>query len=271
MGTPAIACPALEALLRDPSVSVVGVITQPIRPSGRGRRLVPSPVYQIATQYQVPVWTPNRASLLSVCEGSGATIIFVMAYGRLLPPDLLAMFPCVNAHASLLPRYRGASPIQSALLNGDTQTGITYIQMTEGLDEGPMIAAYPIPIMPNDHAGSLSNRLAQTVVDTLIPTLKGYLVNRNQVTAQPVGATYCHKLTVGDRHLQPDGMSAVEMLNRIRAFSPDSGAFVMHLGRPVKILSATIENGHLIPLWVRPDGKKTMSYRDYLLGNAPLF
>lgn len=271
MGTPAIACPALEALLRDPSVSVVGVITQPIRPSGRGRRLVPSPVYQIATQYQVPVWTPNRASLLSVCEGSGATIIFVMAYGRLLPPDLLAMFPCVNAHASLLPRYRGASPIQSALLNGDTQTGITYIQMTEGLDEGPVIAAYPIPIMPNDHAGSLSNRLAQTVVDTLIPTLKGYLVNRNQVTAQPVGATYCHKLTVGDRHLQPDGMSAVEMLNRIRAFSPDSGAFVMHLGRPVKILSATIENGHLIPLRVRPDGKKTMSYRDYLLGNAPLF
>ena len=164
MGTPQFSVPSLQTLIK--TQEVVGVVTQPDRPAGRGRKLQPSPVKVAALESGVPVYQPRS---LRPEEAAGPLhdwqpdVIVVAAFGQILKPHVLELPPkgCINVHASLLPRWRGASPIQHAILAGDTQTGITLMQMDEGLDTGPMYIQAPIPISESDTSETVHDRLAE--------------------------------------------------------------------------------------------------------------
>lgn len=271
MGSPAFGVPSLQTLAKTPGITLIGLVTQPVKPTGRGQKLVCNPMHQAALTLGCPVYTPSKKALDPLLDQLTPDIVFVIAYGRLLSEHAVTRYVCVNAHASLLPAYRGASPIHASLFHGDRETGITYIRMTEGLDEGPILAQMTVPIMPNDGWLGLHARLMQTVSDTVVKVLMG--VHQGQLAGVPQGtnATYCHKLQPTDRVLIPGIMSPQELYNRVRAFSPEPGALVHHHGKVVKIIAAQLVKGQFEPILVRPEGKKTMSYHAYLQGHSPLF
>src|SRR5690242_13867018 len=159
MGTPDFAVPSFEALLKSDD-QVVGVVTQPDRPKGRGQLLTPSPVKLVAQREQIPVLQPTKMKdpdFLAALAAWKPDAIAVAAFGRILPPAILSLPPkgCVNVHGSLLPKYRGAGPIQWALINGETETGITTMLMDEGMDTGAMLLQESLPIRPDDTAGKI--------------------------------------------------------------------------------------------------------------------
>src|SRR4029078_3010274 len=184
MGTPDFAVASLEALLKSDD-SVVGIVTQPDRPKGRGQVLTPSPVKLLAQGAKIPLLKPLKMKdpeFLQVLAGWKPDLIAVAAFGRILPPVVLSLPPlgCVNVHGSLLPKYRGAGPIQWAIINGEMETGITTMLRDEGKDTGAMLLQEAIPITTDDTAGSLSTRLAELggrlLVETIVRTKSGTLV-----------------------------------------------------------------------------------------------
>ncbi|TVQ84054.1 MAG: methionyl-tRNA formyltransferase [Chromatiaceae bacterium] len=223
-GTPHFAVPALTALLAG-NYEVVAVYTQPDRPAGRGRQAQASPVKQVAATAGIPVQQPaglRSAEAVAALREYASDLMIVAAYGLLLPPAVLAAprLGCVNIHASLLPRWRGAAPIQRALAAGDTETGISIMQMEAGLDTGPVYATRAIPIAPRDTGGSLHDRLAGLGAATLLETLPGLLAGRLVPVPQAAQrATYAPKLTKAEARIdwtQP----AVQLDRLIRAFDP---------------------------------------------------
>src|SRR5437016_11479921 len=177
MGTPDFAAASLEALLRSDD-SVVGVVTQPDRPKGRGQTLTPSPVKLLAQREQIPLLQPfkmKEPEFLHALAGWKPDLIAVAAFGRILPPVILSLPPqgCINVHGSLLPKYRGAGPIQWAIINGETETGITTMLMDEGMDTGALLLQKTVPILPDDTAGDLAARLAPLGGQLLVETIAG--------------------------------------------------------------------------------------------------
>src|SRR6267378_2005837 len=165
MGTPDLACASLEALLARPEFQIVGVVTQPDRPKGRELRLQPPPVKEFALGSHLQVLQPERArneDFISELRRLAPELIVVAAYGQILPKAILELprFSCINVHTSLLPKYRGAAPIQWAILNGDAETGVTIMKMDAGLDTGPTLARATTPIASEDNAQTLHDRLA---------------------------------------------------------------------------------------------------------------
>jgi methionyl-tRNA formyltransferase len=229
MGTPDFAVPALEALLKSGD-DVVGLVTQPDRPKGRGQALTPSPVKLIAQREHIPVLQPTKMKdpdFLASLSAWKPDLIAVAAFGRILPPAILSLPPkgCINVHGSLLPKYRGAGPIQWAIINGETETGITTMLMDEGMDTGAMLLQEKIRIEPDDTAGSLSPRLALLGGRLLVETLKllkaGTLVPQVQDHAQATMAPLLKK---------EDGvidwrLPAAALANRIRGLTPWPGAY----------------------------------------------
>ncbi len=186
MGTPEFAVPSLEALLSGPD-QVVAVVTQPDRPKGRGKKLTPPPVKQLALANDVPVLQPTKIrgeDFLATLRGFQPDLIVVTAYGRILPGHLLNMPPLgtINVHGSLLPGYRGAAPVQWALINNDIETGVTIMQMDEGMDTGDILLPAAIPIEPDDTAGSLAVKLAELGGRTLAAALD--LLRRGELSPQ---------------------------------------------------------------------------------------
>ncbi|HLK71091.1 MAG TPA: methionyl-tRNA formyltransferase [Steroidobacteraceae bacterium] len=243
-GTPSFSLPTLRALARS-GHPLVGVLTQPDRPAGRGRALKASPVKQLALDLGLPVDTPSR---LDTPEQRAALsrwrpdLLVVVAYGVLLPREALALprLGCVNLHASLLPRWRGAAPIQRAILAGDAETGVTLMQMDAGLDTGALLASTRVPIDARMNAAELAERLAEQSAGLLIDNL-GALEN-GRLTPQPQpaqGATYAPKL---DKQLaQIDwGASAVNIDRQIRAFNPWPVAHTLWEGQPLRIWRAQV-------------------------------
>ena len=228
MGTPEFAVPSLEALLKSDD-RVVGIVTQPDRPRGRGQRLSPSPVKVIAQREQLPLLQPTKMkdpAFMAELSGWKPDFIAVAAFGRILPPAILSLPPrgCVNVHGSLLPKYRGAGPIQWAIINGETETGITTMLMDEGMDTGAILLQEKIPIVPEDTAGSLSPRLAdlggRLLVETLAQLKAGTLTPRPQDHAQASLAPLLKKEDgVIDRSLP-----ATMIANRIIGLTPWPGA-----------------------------------------------
>jgi methionyl-tRNA formyltransferase len=234
VGTPGFAVVSLEALLRseDP---VVGVVTQPDRPKGRGNILTPSPVKLLAQQSQIPLLQPLKMKdpeFLQTLVGWKPDLIAVAAFGRILPPAILSLpsLGCINVHGSLLPKYRGAGPIQWAIINGETESGITTMQMDEGMDTGAMLLQEAIPITSDDTAGSLSERLAQLggrlLVETIARLKAGTLVPRPQDASQATMAPLLKK---------EDGvidwtLPAAVLVNRVRGLSPWPGAYTTIVG-----------------------------------------
>jgi len=229
MGTPEFAVPSVEALLKSED-RVVGIVTQPDRPRGRGQRLSPSPVKVIARREQIPVLQPAKMkdpSFMAELSGWKPDVIAVAAFGRILPPAILSFPPrgCINVHASLLPKYRGAGPIQWALINGETETGITTMLMDEGMDTGAILLQATMAIGQDDTAGSLSSRLAdlggRLLVETLAQLKTGTLTPRLQDHGQ---ATLAPLLKKEDGAVNWT-MSATSIANRIRGLTPWPGAY----------------------------------------------
>ncbi|MEX2323193.1 MAG: methionyl-tRNA formyltransferase [Acidimicrobiia bacterium] len=257
VGTPEEAVPTLAALL---GISeVVMAISQPARPRGRGLRVDSSPVEEAATAWDIPVRTPtNRAELGEAVAESESDVAVVAAYGRIVSGRILAMPVAgfVNVHFSLLPRWRGASPVTRALLAGDTETGVTLMVMDEGLDTGPMLATSVMPIRPTDTTGTLTARLAGSgaslVADHLTAFVAGDLSARPQEDAL---ATAAAKVSVEEAFLDPARHGHVAIDRAIRAFHPRPGAWGMVDGARLKVLSAS-------PMDADPPAPGTVELRD---------
>jgi methionyl-tRNA formyltransferase len=239
MGTPGYAVPALVAL--NQHYRVVGVVTQPDRRAGRGRKLAAAPVKETALAKGLPVFQPQSLRSEEAVQhlaGWQPDLIVVAAFGQILrlPVLELPVHGCLNVHASLLPRYRGAAPVPAAILAGDSDTGVTIMRMDEGMDTGPILAQAQCPIDPEDTTASLTAKLAKLGAELLIQTLPGWL--HGDVQARPQDhslATYCSLLRKTDGHLNW-GRSAEDLDRRVRACDPWPGAYTSWQQQRLKVL-----------------------------------
>lgn len=230
MGTPDLAAISLTALLREAGFRIISVVTQPDRPKGRDLRLQPSPVKEIALKADIPVLQPEKArdeNFITGLRTLQPDLIAVAAYGQILPQRLLDLprFGCLNVHTSLLPKYRGAAPIQWAILNDEAETGVTIMKMDAGLDTGEVISQRVTPIHPTDNAQTLHNRLAQLGAELLIETIPDYVTGSIQPRPQAAeGASYAAKIKKEHGWINWD-LPARTIWNHVRAFTPWPGAF----------------------------------------------
>jgi methionyl-tRNA formyltransferase len=292
MGSPEFAAVTLGRLARH--YPVAGVVTQPDRPAGRGRALTPPPVKALAGSLGIEVIQPARLREPEAHERLQAwapDLIVVAAFGQILRKSVLELprLGCINVHASLLPRWRGAAPIQAALLHGDARSGATIMLMDPGIDTGPLLAQQEMDVLPDDTAGSLGERLAELGAGLLLETLPGYLSGSVQPIPQDdARATYAPMLSKKEGALdftQP----APALERRVRAFNPWPGAFIDLAGQPLKIhrahvvqgldgppgrrgvvaglpAVATAEGGLALDE-VQPPGKRAMPGQDFLRGS----
>ncbi|MDW8352819.1 MAG: methionyl-tRNA formyltransferase [Anaerolineae bacterium] len=244
MGTPDFAVPSLAALIQA-KYDIVAVVTQPDAPAGRGRQLKPSPVKLLAQQHGLPILQPDSLKSPEVVEALRALapdVIVVAAYGQILRQDVLDLpkHHCLNVHASLLPRWRGASPISAAIAAGDAITGVTIMLMEAGLDSGPILAQREEPIRPDDTTGTLTERLAHVGAELLVATLPKWLAG--QITPQKQDES---RVTLAGRLKKEDGKldwsrSAAELERHVRAMSPWPSAFTTWQGQQLKVLRAEL-------------------------------
>lgn len=250
-GTPDFAANHLQALL-DSRHQIVAVYTQPDRPAGRGQKLVASPVKQLALQHGIPVLQPvslrDEAAQQELATFN-ADLMVVVAYGLILPQVVLdtPRLGCINSHASLLPRWRGAAPIQRAIEAGDTETGVTVMQMEAGLDTGPMLLKTVTPISATDTGGSLHDRLAELGPPAVLASIELLLADQAQPQIQDDAlANYAHKLSK-DCSLIDWSRPAVEIERAIRAFSPWPVSHSLLQGQSLKVHAATLAEGSGTP------------------------
>ncbi len=295
MGTPEFAVPSLESLLKSDD-QVVGIITQPDRPKGRGQSLTSSPIKLIAERERLPLLQPTKMKdpgFLDALRAWKPDLITVAAFGRILPPAILNLPPrgCINVHGSLLPKYRGAGPIQWAIINGETETGITTMLMDEGMDTGAILLQERLPINVEDTAGTLSTRLAELGGRLLIKTITqlkaGTLVPRQQDHSQ---ATLAPLLKKEDGVIDW-AMSAMAIANRVRGLTPWPGAYTFAgkerwtiwraeaIAEQVNGLPGTVAqvtkdavhvatgNGVLVLREVQPANRRRMTVSEYLAGH----
>lgn len=303
MGTPDFAVPSLRALL-EAGFDVVGVFTQPDRPRGRGHKVTYSPVKQAALAAGLPVYQPRRLrddDALQALTTLKPDAVVVVAFGQLLPQAVLTLPPlgCINVHASLLPKYRGAAPIQAALAAGETVTGVTTMFMDEGLDTGDIILRRKVVIESDDDAGTLHDKLALVGAELLVETMQLVAAGKApRIPQDDAAATYAGKL-----HREAGVIdwqwSATELRNHVRAFTPWPGAYTGHRGRILKLLDVVpladevvgpsddagadrvpgqvvrlapdgfvvqTGSGHLLVRRVQPPNAAPMSGRDYING-----
>ncbi|MGD9593071.1 MAG: methionyl-tRNA formyltransferase [Candidatus Berkiella sp.] len=247
-GTPDFAGAQLQALI-DAKFNIVGVFTQPDKPAGRGQHLHASPVKTLALMHHISVEQPSTfktQDAILALEKYKPDLLVVAAYGLILPKAVLAMptFGCINVHASLLPRWRGASPIQQAILHGDKETGITLMQMDEGLDTGDILATQSYTIKPEDTATTLHDVLCHIGAQLLVEKLLAFSTEKSWPNRQPqssiaVPATHAGKIHK-DQAIINWNTQAIEIDRKIRAFNPWPVAFTNINGQPVRIFKATM-------------------------------
>ena len=235
---------------------VAALLTRPDRPAGRGRKLAAPPAKLAAERLGIPVLQPDRPT--GELELPADTVV-VAAYGLLIPEELLERGLWLNVHPSLLPRWRGAAPVERSLLAGDAETGVTIHRTVKELDAGPIAAQRAFLVTPEDDAGTVYARAAELAVELLDEVLPEPVFHPQQGEA-----TYAAKIEPDDRLL--DLSEPVESLNRIRALSPHIGARGELHGRRVTIWKARVAGGRLEPLEVQPDGKRRMTYDEFLRG-----
>jgi methionyl-tRNA formyltransferase len=299
IGAGEIGVPTLQSLLRSNEHQLTGVVTQPDKPVGRAQQIEPTPIKRALAGSKVPILQPTRVKDRQAIEEIRALqpdAIVVIAYGQILPREVLEIprIACLNLHASLLPRWRGAAPIQAAIAAGDPQTGITVMYMAEGLDTGDILLQREIDILPTDTGGSLHDRLAQIAPGALLEALQTLAKgNTPRIPQENALATYAPKLTRDNGKI--DWSEPAETIERkIRAFNPWPGAFteIASLGaRKLKVFSAAIVDlsgkpaeflrsdkelviaagkNALSLCEVQPEGKRRMSASEFLRGHRAL-
>ncbi|MCS7292757.1 MAG: methionyl-tRNA formyltransferase [Gloeomargarita sp. SKYBB_i_bin120] len=237
-GTPDFAVPTLTALLQEADIQVLGVVTQPDQPQGRGQKVQPSPVKQLAQQHHLPCWQPERLrrdlETQAILRDLSADAFVVVAYGQILPPDVLAMprWGCINGHASLLPKYRGAAPIQWALYHGETETGVTTMQMDVGMDTGPILLQRAVPVDLFTTLPELWTRLAQLTAELLVETLHR-LPTLTPLSQDDSQASYAPLLRP-EHYVLDWRRPALALHNQVRGFYPE--CFGVFRGQRVKVL-----------------------------------
>ena len=245
MGTAELSCDSLRGLLEAPEFHVVAVVTQPDRPKGRDLKLQPSPVKLLGLSAKLLVLQPERArdeAFLEELRALQPDLITVAAYGQILPGSILDLprFGCLNVHTSLLPKYRGAAPIQWAILNGDAETGVTIMKMDAGLDTGDILTQATTPIQPEDNSETLHHRLAVMGAELLVRTIPDYVAGNLNARPQPTeGVSYAAKIKKQDGLI--DWTQAARAIwNRVRGLVPWPGAFTYLPGQPYP---------HLLKIW----------------------
>jgi methionyl-tRNA formyltransferase len=237
MGTAELSCASLEKLACDKNFHIVAVVTQPDKPKGRELKLTPSSVKILAEKLNLPLLQPLKArdeKFISELRELKPDMIIVVAYGQILPQAILDLpqFGCLNVHTSLLPKYRGAAPIQWAIADGEPETGMTIMQMDAGLDTGPVLATRRTPILPKDDSQILHDRLAQLGAELLVETIPDYVAGKISPQPQPIeGSSYAAKIKKEDGQIdwhKPAG----QIWNRLRAFTPWPGAFTFLQSEP---------------------------------------
>jgi methionyl-tRNA formyltransferase len=237
-------------------IEIAYVLTRPDAPRGRGRRVAPPPAKEAADRLGIPVVQPGRPEL----PDEPVDAVVVCAYGLLIPETLLARTLWLNVHPSLLPRWRGAAPVERAILAGDAETGVTIHETVKALDAGPVAAEERFSIADEDDAGAVLARAAEAAARLLPPVLA-----HPSFTPQPdEGVTYADKITVADREL--DLEDPVDAWRRVRALSPHIGAWAELHGRRVTIWRARLDDGAFVPVEVQPEGRRRMSYGEFLRG-----
>ena len=242
----------LERLTERHDVSVL--LTRPDAPAGRGRKVTAPPAKAAAERLGIPVLQPDRP------EHPGTDVVVVAAYGLLIPEPLLAEGLWLNVHPSLLPRWRGAAPVERAIMAGDSETGVTIHETVKELDAGPVAAQRAFPIGPEDDAGAVFARAAEVAAALLDEVLP-----EPSFTPQSGEATYAEKIGAADRELDWS-RPPEELLNRIRALSPHIGARGELRGRRVTVWRARVEDGELVPIEVQPEGGRRMEYQAWVRG-----
>lgn len=293
MGTPQFACPTLEKLIADPAFEIVAVYTREPQIAGRGHKLTNSPIHQLALQHGLKVVTPKtlrNAEAQKEFSEFNADAAVVVAYGLILPQEILAApkLGCLNIHPSLLPRWRGAAPIQRPIMEGDRETGITIIKMDKGLDSGDMIISEKFSLAGNETYKDLAEKLSQMGAEILVTTLKNLRDGKVNLTKQDETlVTYAKKIEKAECEINWQD-SAVEIERKIRGLNGSLEAFFMHNGEKIKIFAAEIldensrENlpgkilddklaiqcgkGVIRPMILQRPGKKPMVLKEFLLG-----
>jgi len=297
LGTPDFAVPTLEELAKR-GADVALVVTQPDRPKGRGKKPAPPPVKAAAQRLGLPVYQPERIRHPVSVErllSSGAECLVLVAYGQLLPQALLEGFPlgALNVHPSLLPKYRGAAPIQRALMNGDEETGVSIMLMDEGMDTGPVLAVEKVPIGPEDTAGTLHEKLSVLGADLMCRTLVQWKAGRCRPVPQDDASASLAPPIRKEETRVDWSRPALEVANRIRALDPWPGAYTVHQGKRLKLFRARpsrlnlsgrpgevlghCEDGLLVAAGdgravcigrLQLEGKKALDAHDFLRGHA---
>ena len=299
MGTAELACASLDALYNSSAIDVVAVVTQPDKPKGRDLKLQASAVKTLALARNLPVFQPKKAraeEFVQQLRDLQPDLIVVAAYGQILPQLILDLpkFGCLNVHTSLLPKYRGAAPIQWAILEGESETGVTIMKMDAGLDTGDILTTSTTPILPEDNSQTLHDRLAKIGAELLLKTIPEHVAGKIEPQKQPAeGASYARKIEKEDGLLDWN-LPARTLWNRIRAFTPWPGAFTFQLienkqrllkvwqaevvagngGKAGEVLSAD-KSGILVScgsdslhlLNVQKEGSRKMSAAEFLAGN----
>ncbi|OGE83881.1 MAG: methionyl-tRNA formyltransferase [Candidatus Doudnabacteria bacterium RIFCSPLOWO2_01_FULL_44_21] len=290
VGTTEFGIPTLEKLMKD--YELVLIITQPDKPAGRDKKLTPPPIKTWAEKNNIKVLQPQKIldSKLQILDPQ-PDLMIVAAYGQIIPKEILDLpkFGSINIHGSILPKYRGASPIQAAIANGDAETGITLIQMDEKMDHGPLIAAKTININSNDNYMTLHKKLSDTAADLVAETLPKWVSGEIKPYEQNhEKATFVHLLSKNDSKINWSRPS-IEIDRQIRAFNPEPGTWTTLANKHLKILAAEIIADHKIELpgklyvangelavkcldsglllkKVKPEGKNEMTGKDFLNG-----
>ncbi|MEO2066416.1 MAG: methionyl-tRNA formyltransferase [Desulfurobacteriaceae bacterium] len=292
MGTPDFAVPSLKAL-KEAGYEVPLVVTQPDKPAGRGKRLKPPPVKVEAEKLGLKVYQPEKIKdnreLMELLKEISPDLIVVAAYGKILPKWLLEVpkYGVINVHASLLPKYRGASPIQAALLNGEKETGVTIMKVIPELDAGDVISQRKVEITEEDNAQTLHDKLSRLGAELLVETIPKFISGEVKPVPQDNSkATYCPKITKEMGRIDW-GKSAEEIFNMVRAFTPWPGAFSHYKGKMVKLskvlpvegegkpgevieakrrLVVATGKGALEILRIKPEGRKEISGEEFIRG-----
>ena len=246
MGTPDFAVPPLEALVRS-GYEVAAVVTQPDKPKGRGKTLMPTPVKEEAMKHDIPVYQPLKVrdpEFVEILENIAPDIIVVAAFGQIIPKKILDMpkYGCINIHASLLPKYRGAAPIQQAVIDGEKESGVTIMRMGTGLDTGDMISKVVVPLDEEETGGSLFDKLAQAGASLLIETLPSIEDGTASYEVQPEESPTPYAAMINKKMgLMDFSKSAAELERLVRGLNPWPSAYTFLNGKTLKVWKSTVE------------------------------